>query len=243
MSRSETRAGEAPASHTNTTPEMHDHERPVPSSDERGDRQDRTDVLQHARQLAHVGEMTAALTTLRALIAREPKHARARQLLAELLAHKGDVESAIVEMNRALELAPDDVPNLCLRAALCTSRAKYDQAETDLKRAAKLAGFNPDVQVQLGVLFCKRARWREAIEPLRAAIAAEPKHALAYYHLGDAYNSVDDLPAALSAYETAAQLEPRNERPLMRIGVVLDRLGRPAEAAVAYRRARAAQGR
>src|SRR6478752_829929 len=227
MSRSETRAGQASASHTNTTPEMHDHERPVPSSDERGDRQDRTDVLQHARQLAHVGEMTAALTTLR----------------AQLLAHKGDVESAIVEMNRALELAPDDVPNLCLRAALCTSRAKYDQAETDLKRAAKLAGFNPDVQVQLGVLFCKRARWREAIEPLRAAIAAEPKHALAYYHLGDAYNSVDDLPAALSAYETAAQLEPRNERPLMRIGVVLDRLGRPAEAAVAYRRARAAQGR
>ena len=52
-----------------------------------------------------------------------------------------------------------------------------------------------------------------------------------------------DLPAALSAYEAAAQLEPSNERPLMRMGVVLDRLGRPAEAAAAYRRARAAQGR
>ena len=218
MSRSEPRAGGTPASITTTTTGMQDHERPVPSSDERLDRPDR-DVVQHARQLAQIGEMTAALTTLRALIAREPKHVRARQLLAELLAHKGDVENAIVETTRALELAPDDVPNLCLRAALCTSRAKYDQAETDLKRAAKLAGFNPDVQVQLGVLFCKRARWREAIEPLRAAIAADPKHAAAHYHLGDAYNSVDDLAAALSAYETAAQLEPSNERPLMRIGV------------------------
>jgi Flp pilus assembly protein TadD len=243
MSRSETRAGDAPASITNSTNGMHDHERPLPSSDERMERTDRSDVLQHARQLAHVGEMTAALTTLRALIAREPKHVRGRQLLAELLAHKGDVESAIMEVSRALELAPDDVPNLCLRAALCTSRAKYDQAETDLKRAAKLAGFNPDVQVQLGVLFCKRARWKEAIEPLRAAIASDPKHAAAHYHLGDAYNSVDELQAALTAYEAAAQLEPHNERPLMRIGVVLDRLGRPAEAAVAYRRARAAQGR
>ena len=242
MSRSEPRAGGTPASITTTTTGMQDHERPVPSSDERLDRPDR-DVVQHARQLAQIGEMTAALTTLRALIAREPKHVRARQLLAELLAHKGDVENAIVETTRALELAPDDVPNLCLRAALCTSRAKYDQAETDLKRAAKLAGFNPDVQVQLGVLFCKRARWKEAIEPLRAAIASDPKHAAAHYHLGDAYNSVDDLQAALSAYEAAAQLEPQNERPLMRIGVVLDRLGRPAEAAAAYRRARAAQGR
>ena len=238
------RAGEAPAAATPSAAESQELERPVPSSDERVDRSNRgADVLQHARQLAHVGEMTAALTTLRALIAREPKHVRARQLLAELLAHKGDVESAIVEVTRALDLAPDDVPNLCLRAAFCTSRAKYDLAETDLKRAAKLAGFNPDVQVQLGVLFCKRARWREAIEPLRAAIAAEPRHAAAHYHLGDAYNSVDDLPAALSAYETAAQLEPTNDRPLLRIGVVLDRMGRPAEAAAAYRRARAASGR
>jgi Tfp pilus assembly protein PilF len=233
---------DAPVSST-AAPGAQEHERPVPSSDERPERNDRTDVLHHARQLAHEGEMTAALTTLRALIAREPKHSRARQLLAELLAHKGDVEAAIVEASRALELAPDDVPNLCLRAALYTSRAKYDFAEADLKRAAKLADRNPDVQVQLGVLFCKRARWREAIEPLRAAIAADPKHAAAHYHLGDAYNSVDDLPAALSAYETAAKLEPQNDRPLMRIGVVLDRMGRPAEAAAAYRRARAAQGR
>jgi Flp pilus assembly protein TadD len=54
---------------------------------------------------------------------------------------------------------------------------------------------------------------------------------------------VDDLPAALGAYERAAQLEPGNARPLMRIGVVLDRMGRNVEAAAAYRRARAAQGR
>ena len=150
---------------------------------------------------------------------------------------------AITELTRALDIAPEDVRNLCTRAALYIGRAKYDQAEADLKRAVKLADRDPDVQVQLGVLFCKRARWREAIEPLRAAIAADPQHAAAHYHLGDAYNAVDDLPAALGAYERAAQLEPGNARPLMRIGVVLDRLGRNTEAAAAYRRARAAQGR
>ena len=61
-----------------------------------------------------------------------------------------------------------------------------------------------------------------------------------YRHLGDAYNSIDELPSALSAYEAAAQLEPGNDRALKRIGVVLDRMGRPAEAAAAYQRARAA---
>ena len=224
-----------------------DHERPVASADERIESAPRaertTDPMQHARALAEAGELTAALTILRALIAREPKHVRARHVLAELLAHKGDVEGAITELTRALDIVPDDVQNLCTRAALYIARAKYDQAESDLKRAVKLADRNPDVQVQLGVLFCKRARWREAIDPLRAAIAADSQHAAAHYHLGDAYNAVDDLPAALGAYERAAQLEPSNARPLMRIGVVLDRMGRNAEAAAAYRRARAAQGR
>jgi Tfp pilus assembly protein PilF len=235
---------EAPTTARADGAEATELERPLPSADERADRAERTtDVLHHARQLAAAGETTAALTTLRALIAREPKHARARHLLAELLAHKGDVEGAIVELTRALDLVPDDVTNLCTRAALYTARAKYDLAEADLKRAVKLADRNPDVQVQLGVLFCKRARWREAVEPLRAAIAADPRCAAAHYHLGDAYNSIDDLPAALSAYETAAQLEPQNDRPLKRIGVVLDRMGRSVEAAAAYRRARTAQQR
>ena len=224
-----------------------DQERPLPSADDRGGQappvERTTDPMQHARQLAQAGELTAALTILRALIAREPKHVRARHLLAELLAHKGDVEGAITELTRALDIAPEDVQNLCTRAALYIARARYDHAETDLKRAVKLADRNPDVQVQLGVLFCKRARWREAIDPLRAAIAADSQHAAAHYHLGDAYNAVDDLPAALGAYERAAQLEPGNARPLLRIGVVLDRMGRNVEAAAAYRRARATQGR
>ena len=98
-------------------------------------------------------------------------------------------------------VVPDDAQT-CVRARRSyTARAKYDQAESDLKRAVKMADRTPDVHVQLGVLFCKRARWREAIEPLRAAIAADSPHAAAHYHLGDAYNAVDELPAALGAYE------------------------------------------
>jgi Tfp pilus assembly protein PilF len=215
-----------------------EQERQVPSVDERPERT--TDPLQQTRDFAAAGEMSAALTTVRALIAREPRHARARYLLAELLTQKGDTEGALGELGRALETTPDDVAILRARAALYTARGKYDQAEVDLRRAVKVDDRNADVQVQLGVLFCKRARWREAIEPLRAAIAADPHCAAAHYHLGDAYNSIDELPAALASYEAAAQLEPGNDRPLKRIGVVLDRMGRPQEAAAAYQRARAA---
>src|SRR4051812_18120852 len=65
------------------------------------------DALQQARDSIVAGEWTAAMTTLKALIAREPKNARARAVLAELLDRKGDVEGALGELGRAIEGMPD----------------------------------------------------------------------------------------------------------------------------------------
>ncbi len=199
------------------------------------------DALQQARDFAAASETAAAITTLRALIAREPKHARARAFLAELLEKRGDSEGALAELGRALDVAPDDVVILCQRALLFTTKGRYDQAEADLRSAVRVDATSADVQLQLGVLFCKRARWREAVEPLLAAVASDPGRVAAHYYLGEAYNSIDDLPSALSAYQTAATLDPRHHRALKAIGIVLDRMRRPNEAAIAYQRAREAQ--
>ncbi|MFI5255654.1 MAG: tetratricopeptide repeat protein [Gemmatimonadales bacterium] len=203
----------------------------------------RADSMQQARDFLAAGETFAAATTLRALIAREPKNARAHAALAELLQQRGDLEGALAELGRAVDVAPDDVAILCARAALFTLRGKYDLAEADLRRAARTGEQEADVQLQLGVLFCKRARWREAVEPLRAAVASDPRRVASHYYLGEAYNSIDDLPAALGSYQAAAELDPSNHRALKAIGVVLDRMGRPVEAATAYQKAREAQRR
>jgi Tfp pilus assembly protein PilF len=201
------------------------------------------DPIEQAAELAARGEMSAALTTLRALVTREPSNARARTALAAMLEKRGDLEGALSELGRAVESAPDDVAVLCARAALLAFRGRYDQAEEDLRRAARGNDRSADVQVQLGMLFSKRARWREAIEPLLAAVAIDATRADAHYHLGEAYNHIDDLPAALASYEAASNMQPTNMRALKGIGIVLDRMGRPVEAAAAYRRAREAQRR
>ena len=214
----------------------------TPTADDRAADQP-PDALQQARASMAAGEWSAAATTLRALVAREPKHARARALLAELLEKKGDVEGALAELGRAIDATPDDVQLLCARAAILTARGRYELAEADLRGAIRAEDRNPAVHIQLGILFCKRARWRDAVEHLRAAVERDPQLVAAHYYLGEAYNSIDDLPAALSAYEHAAQLEPTHLRALKGIGVVLDRLGRPADAAVAYQRARDIQRR
>ena len=222
--------------------DLDEQELPLRATDERAPAPG-PDPIEQAADLVARGEMSAAFTMLRALIAREAGNARARAALAGLLERRGDVEGALGELGRALESAPDDVTILCARATMLASRARYDLAEVDLRRAAKLNDRSAEAQVQLGMLFSKRARWREAIEPLLAAVAAAPTRGDAQYYLGEAYNHIDDLPAALAAYEAASALQPGNMRALKGIGIVLDRLGRPAEAAAAYRRARESQHR
>ncbi|MEO5813914.1 MAG: tetratricopeptide repeat protein [Gemmatimonadaceae bacterium] len=222
--------------------ELTEQERPLAQADERVAERE-PDLLEQVKEQAARGEMSAAQVTVRALIAREPGNARARAVLAGMLEKKGDVEGALAELGRALESAPDDVSTLVARATLLASRARYDQAEVDLRRAARINPRSPDVQVQLGILFSKRARWREAVEPLLAAIASDASHGDAHYYLGEAYNHIDELPAALSSYEMAATLQPNSMRALKGMGIVLDRMGRPVEAAAAYRRARDTQKR
>jgi len=92
-----------------------------------------------------------------------------------------------------------------------------------------------------GIHLCRTARWRNAIEPLRRATELDPANAMAFYYLGDACNHADELAHALQAFEAATRLEPDHWRALKGIGIVLDRMRRPQEAAAAYQRAREAQ--
>jgi tetratricopeptide (TPR) repeat protein len=94
-----------------------------------------------------------------------------------------------------------------------------------------------------GLQLCRTARWRAAIEPLRRATELDAANAIAFYYLGDAYNHADSLSAALEAFESAARLQPDHWRALKGVGIVLDRMRRPQEAAAAYQRAREAQSK
>jgi tetratricopeptide (TPR) repeat protein len=129
----------------------------------------------------------------------------------------------------------------CARASVLGAMLRYDDAAKALKAADKMKPDHPEVLVQTGILSCRRARWKDAIEPLQKGVAGAPEHALAHYFIGEALNQSDHLEEARAAYERAAQLDPENWRAFKGVGVVLDRLGRPPEAAEWYRRAREAQ--
>jgi tetratricopeptide (TPR) repeat protein len=121
-----------------------------------------------------------------------------------------------------------------------TAGAAVDAAD----RAARAQhAAESEALTEQGIQLCRTARWRAAIEPLRRATELDVANAMAFYYLGDAYNHADALSAALEAFEAAARLQPEHWRALKGVGIVLDRMRRPQEAAAAYQRAREAQSK
>jgi Flp pilus assembly protein TadD len=72
-----------------------------------------------ASQLAFWGEVAAAITQLEAVVALDPRHARAWHDLGVLRHHQGDDPGATAALARAVELAPRDPrPRIALAALL-----------------------------------------------------------------------------------------------------------------------------
>jgi Flp pilus assembly protein TadD len=186
---------------------------------------------------------SASLEPLKRATEMSPRDADATIAYATALDKHGNSAAALAAIDACAAAGGDEVRLHCARAFILGSRLKYDLAEAELKKAAKLRADDPEVQLQVGVLDCRRARWRDAVEPLQKAAAQRTDDALAHFYLGEALNHVDQLTAALAAYERAAQLDGSNWRAFKGVGIVLDRLGRPSDAAVAYRQMREAQGR
>jgi Flp pilus assembly protein TadD len=186
---------------------------------------------------------SASLEPLKRSTELSPSDVHAAIMYAQALDRHGNLAAALAALDGCLASGGDEVRIICARAFLLGSRLKYDLAEQELKRAAKLRADDPDVQLQSGILAGRRARWRDAVEPLQKAVNQRPDDAMAHFYLGEALNHVDQLAAALAAYEHATRLDPTNWRAFKGVGIVLDRLGRPADAAVAYRQMRENQGR
>lgn len=195
-----------------------------------------------AREAAESGHLQKAVTLYREVLHGNPGHVRARNNLALVLDQLGSGESALEELNRCLELEPENTQVRVNRGSLLGSLGHYQEAERDLERVLELDSANPEAHYNLGIVLSRKGLWAKSIQHLRRAIELDStQQAAAYYYLGEGLNQVDDLEGALNAYMRSDELRPTNSNTLYGIGVILDRLNRPEEAAQMYRRSRDAR--
>ena len=89
----------------------------------------------------------------------------------------------------------------------------------------------------LGSSYVQAGRYAEAIPPLEASIALDPRNAIAEGQLGGAYQGLGRLPEAIQHFERSLRLTPRDERVHLNLAEALKRAGRLGRAEVSYRRA------
>ncbi len=181
------------------------------------------------------------LEALRLAFEQTPSDTQRALECAAAMERGGEAGAALAVLDRAAAAGAEAFAIGCARANAHGAMLRYDDATKALTAAAKLRPDDPEVHVQTGILTCRRARWKDAIEPLERGIAGAPHHAQAHYYLGEALNHADRLEEAMASYRHAAELDPENWRALKGIGIVLDRLGRSTDAAPWYRRAREIQ--
>jgi tetratricopeptide (TPR) repeat protein len=156
---------------------------------------------------------------------------------------QSDADRILAHLDSAVAAQPESVQFLVNRAKQLGAMGRYSAARADLERALLLDPANLAVRTALGIVLLRKGLWGNAVPHLREVVAEESWSPTAWFYLGEALNHIDDLDGALAAFVRAAELDPRHAKALHAQGMVLDRLHRPEEAALLYRRSREASAR
>jgi uncharacterized protein HemY len=118
-----------------------------------------------------------------------------------------------------------------------------NSSQRELEQRLRSAPDDAEALLALGTLLCRKGLWGGAVGHLRRSTELAPDVAAGWCRLGETLNKLDDLDGARAAYERAVALDAAHPRALYGLGVVFDRLGRPADATAMYRRSREAASR
>jgi Tfp pilus assembly protein PilF len=114
------------------------------------------------------------------------------------------------------------------------------RSESALYHYRKALSVNPEyasAHFNIGVLLFQQGRLDDAAVSLRSAIRIDPRFAEAYNYLGVIQATLEKKPEeALPYFENAVRFDQENADAFFNLGLTLENMGRPQEAAEKYRR-------
>ncbi len=189
--------------------------------------------------LAHfqAKEREAAERLCRELLAAEPCHAEALNLLGVLAHQAGQNELARQRLERAVALRPQDAGfhyNLGVARHMLGQTA---EAAASYRQALRFQPDNTAAFDNLGHALLALGQHAEARKHLEEAIRLRPNHADSYNRLGIVAREQGRLEEAVAHYRKAIQLAPDLAAAYHNLGLALAELGRYDEALACYEQA------
>jgi tetratricopeptide (TPR) repeat protein len=163
---------------------------------------------------AEAGDVEGAVSLLRREMSADEHDAGLGLALGSILLHAKRLDEAVAALREAVEEDEDSPVARALYARALEETGKPDDAIFQLLRAAKLAPDDAPVLRELGGAFYRKGLYDKALQWLlkaRAAAAGDAKEeARALYAVGLAQEARRDTGAAIAAYRSAIEKDPRH---------------------------------
>jgi tetratricopeptide (TPR) repeat protein len=194
-------------------------------------------ALDHHR----AGRLAEAEAIYRQVLAAQPNHTDALNLLGTLAHQVGRRDVALELIGRALALRPSFAEAHNNLGAVLQADGNLGQAEVHFRKALALAPFYHEARLNLGILLWQSGNPAEAAEHYREILREAPEHAEAHNNLGNALYELGEPAAAGESFCRALAIRPDYAAARSNLGNVLCDLGEPAEALQHYERVVAAE--
>ncbi|KUJ84492.1 hypothetical protein AWR36_001995 [Microbulbifer flavimaris] len=192
------------------------------------------DLLKSGLSFYRQGQQAEAEQKFRAVLAQDPSHVAALNLLGMLCVNSGRAEEAVTHISRALEVRPQDHQALSNLGLAYRKSGQLEQAEKSLRSALNINAENPPAWNNLGSVFKDTGRFQEAIKCFEQALKRNPNFPLCWSNLAHAFTELDRLEDAKRAAERALQLDPALAEAHYNRGEICRRASQYSEAAKAY---------
>ncbi len=193
--------------------------------------------LLHARK----GKLEEAEKEIRKAIELAPANARIHSELGNILAKdKKRLEESEVELKKGIELGADKgTPHYLLANFLLNQRGRIDEAEREYRKAIQMdPNFDQAMVALADCLVTYRKIYDQSDDLYKRALKVNAKNAAA--HLGIARIQellFKNFVAAEEETRAALAIDPRYSLAHERLGILLEKLGKPGDARLAYQTA------
>jgi len=183
------------------------------------------------------GDLIRAKQGYDAVIAADPDHVPALQMLGSLALQTGHRTPALALFERVVELRPDVAESHNNLASALVTLGRYKEALKGFSRAAALDPTDPTPVSNMGVAFLKLGRADQALLCQKKAVAIDPDYALGHQRLGEMLDRNGEVSQAVASLRRAMDLAPPTPEGLAGLGSALLKRGEMDEAVYALREA------
>jgi tetratricopeptide (TPR) repeat protein len=191
-------------------------------------------ALKLARLHALAGQLQAAISIYRRLLAEKPEDFALWSELVRLMMEAGQLDEAAREIEASLRLHPRDVKRLMFAGDLYL-KDKPEVAANYYRRAVEVDPAEVAAQIALGASLVRSKQFADAVAVLNQALMRDPDNFQAHANLATAMFELKQYQQAASQFLWLIRARPELAVAYYFLAISLDRLGQCQQALGAYR--------